>query len=139
MNIQVEPWTVFMLIWWTIQENHFTFVPSLITLANIGQIERCRTEWWVGRYAWYSSFVALSAVGWIIFVPNIYRYFLALDIDEHIPTIGCVILIFQDESARAQQPNYLIDINEEKKKTNGKKTNTKVSINLLIFMVLLLL
>jgi hypothetical protein len=71
MNIQVEPGTI-LLGWWPIEEHHFTFVPSLVRLTDVGQVERSET---IGGVRWnsgHTSLVPLTAMCGVCVVPDVY-------------------------------------------------------------------
>jgi hypothetical protein len=54
MNIQVEPSTIYDT-WWPIEEHHFTHVPPLVWLTDVGQVEGSET---IGGIWWHSGHTA---------------------------------------------------------------------------------
>lgn len=78
----MEPSSILVLrARWSIEEHDVTFVPALIRFLDVGEIERCQAIRRVLCHPRHTSFVAFSAVGGIIFIPNKYRYILTL---EHV-------------------------------------------------------
>lgn len=78
MDVEVEPGTVFVTIWRSVEEDDLAFVPALVALAYVGQVETGHSVGRVGADPRHAALVSLSAVGWVRLVPYVYRYLLPL-------------------------------------------------------------
>lgn len=88
MDVQVEPSSVLVLVRGSIQKHDLALIPALVRLANVGEIQRGSAERRVRRDARNTSFVSLSAVGWIAFIPNVDRSLLSLESYQFIIRIA---------------------------------------------------
>lgn len=67
----MEPGAVLVLIGRSIQEHHFAFVPALVGLLDVGQIERGGAVLRIGGHARDAAHVAVTAVRRIVLVPDV--------------------------------------------------------------------
>lgn len=99
MNIQVEPGTVFVLVWRPIKEHHLTFVPTLVRLSDVGQVEGSKTIWGIRGNTRNTPFIPLSTVCWVTVVP---------DIDGNLQTLAARITEQQNIHIKANNMEFSI-------------------------------
>ena len=70
MNIQMEPGTI-PGAGVPIEEHHFTFVPSLVRLTDVGQVEGSKTKGGVWWNSGHTSLVPLTTMCRVTVIPDV--------------------------------------------------------------------
>jgi hypothetical protein len=70
MNIQMKPGTI-PGARVPIEEHHFTFVPSLVRLTDVGQVEGSETIWGVRWHPGHTSLIPITAMCGVTVIPDV--------------------------------------------------------------------
>lgn len=73
MHIQVEPRAVFVLRGRPIEEDNLAFVPTLVRLFDVCEIERSAAIAAVRGYQRYTTLVVVMKVRGVVVVPDVHR------------------------------------------------------------------
>lgn len=78
MDIEMKPRAVLVRVRRTVKEHDFALIPTLVRLADVSEIERGETVWWIRGHSTHAALVALTAVCRVAVVPDVDRYLQSL-------------------------------------------------------------